>query len=134
MPMQVQRGHGVAILIVMVLGAGCGRLFADRTPAATAPADVRRVTFDILARDNRCEPAVLAADREGRALLITFHVTSAGKRHVFQIPDLGVRTTVPAGTEVSIPVIADRSGIYSYGCTGLAWLGPLDARGKLAIK
>lgn len=122
------------LVIVMVLVAGCGRLFADRTPAATAPADVKRVTFDIVARDNRCEPSVLAADREGRSLLITFHVTSVGKQHVFQIPDLKVRQTVPAGTEVSIPVLADRSGIYSFGCTGLAWLGPLDARGKLAIK
>jgi hypothetical protein len=132
--MRVNRRYAGWLVMAMVLTAGCGRLFADRTPAATAPADVQRVTFDIVARDNRCEPAVLAADREGRSLLITFHVASVGKQHVFQIPDLAVRKTVPAGTEISIPVLADRSGIYSYGCTGLAWLGPLDARGKLAIK
>lgn len=132
--MRGRRRHAAVIVIVLVLTAGCGRLFADRTPAATAPADVKRVTFDIVARDNRCEPSVLAADREGRALLITFRVTSVGKQHVFQIPDLQVRKTVPAGTEVSIPVLADRSGVYSYGCTGLPWLGPLDTRGKLAIK
>lgn len=132
--MQGNQRYAIVLPIVMLLVVGCGRLFADRTPTPTAPPDVKRVTFDIVARENRCEPAVLAADREGRALLITFHVTSVGKQHVFQIPDLEVRKTVPAGTEMSIPVLADRSGIYSYGCTGLAWLGPLDARGKLAIK
>lgn len=130
----MNRRHAAFFVVMMGLVAGCGRLFPDRTPAPTAPADVQRVTFDIVARDNRCEPSVLAADREGRALLITFHVTSVGKQHVFQIPDLEVRQTVPAGTEVSIPVLADRSGIYPFGCTGLAWLGPLGARGKLAIK
>ena len=132
--MRVNRRYAGWLVMAMVLTAGCGRLFADRTPVATTPADVQRVTFDIVARDNRCEPGVLAADREGRAILITFHVTSVGKQHVFQIPDLQIRKTIPAGTEVSIPVLADRSGIYPYGCTGLAWLGPLDTRGKLAIK
>jgi hypothetical protein len=137
--MQVRRRTGrvflgVLGLVVLALAAGCGRLFADRTPTPTAPADVHRVTFEIVARENRCEPSVLAADREGRALLIIFRVTSVATQHVFSIPDLDLRMTVPAGTEVSVPVLADRSGIYQYGCTGLAWLGPLDAKGKLAIK
>ena len=114
--------------------AGCGRLLGDRTPPAGAPTDVRRVTFEIVAQDNRCQPTVLAADREGRALLISFRVTSLGKQHVFLIPDLEVRKTVPAGSQVEIPVLADRSGIYQYACTGLPWIGFFDAPGKLAIK
>jgi len=120
--------------MVLALAAGCGRLFAEKTPTATAPDDVKRVTFEIVARDNRCEPATLAADREGRALMIIFKVNSVAKQHVFLIPDLGVRKTVPAGTEVTIPVVAERSGIYEFGCTGLKWLGPFDSKGKLAIK
>jgi hypothetical protein len=120
--------------MVVALAAGCGRLLAERTPTAAAPDDVKRVTFEIAARENRCEPAVLAADREGRALLITFKVNSVGKQHWFIIPDLDVRKTIPAGTEVSIPVVVERSGIYEYGCTGLRWLGLLDSKGKLAIK
>jgi hypothetical protein len=122
------------LLVGGLLVTGCGSLFADRTPPATASADVRRVTFEIVARDNQCEPLVLAVDRQGRGLLITFRVTSVEKDHVFLIPDLGVRKTIPAGTEVTIPVLADRSGIYPFGCTGLPWLGLTDAKGKLAIK
>jgi hypothetical protein len=41
---------------------------------------------------------------------------------------------VPEGTMVSIPVLAERSGIYSYACTGMSWIGPFTAKGKLAIK
>ncbi len=99
-----------------------------------APADVQRVAFEIVARNNECEPSVLAADRQGRALLITFQVTSVGKQHIFQIPELNVRTTLPAETQVSVPVLVERSGNYSYGCNSFPWLGPLAAKGKLAIK
>jgi hypothetical protein len=120
--------------MVVALAAGCGRLFAERTPTAAAPDDVKRVTFEIVARENRCEPAVLAADREGRAILITFKVNSVGKQHWFIIPDLGVRMRIPAGTEVSIPVVVEWSWLYEYGCTAHRWLGPFDSKGKLAIK
>ena len=130
--MNLQRAG--ALVMVVALAAGCGRLLAEKTPTAAAPDDVKRVTFEIVARANRCEPAVLAADREGRALLIIFKVNGVGKQHWFIIPDLDVRKTIPAGTEVSIPVVVERSGIYEYGCTGLRWLGPLDSKGKLAIK
>jgi hypothetical protein len=117
-----------------VLSAGCSSLFGDRAPISSAPADVKRVTLEIVARDNRCEPSVLAVDRGGRAILITFQVTSAGKEHVFRIPDLDIRRRVPEGTMVSIPVLADRSGIYQYACGGSVWLGLFHAKGKLAIK
>jgi hypothetical protein len=117
----------------LALATGCG-LLAENTPKATAPDDVKQVTFEIVARNNRCEPAVLAADREGRALLINFKVNSVGKEHWFIIPDLNVRKSVPAGTEVTIPVVAEWSAITEYGCTGLRWLGPFDSTGKLAIR
>lgn len=122
---------------VLVLAAGCGRLFGDRVPLATAPDDIRRVTFEIVARESRCEPSVLAVDRQGRAILIMFQVTSVGRQHVFLIPDLGVRKRIPPGVQVPIPVLAERSGIFQYGCTGSTFfgtLGPLDSKGKLAIK
>jgi len=118
----------VALVLCMTLAVGCGRFLGDRVPPASAPAEVKRVTFEIVARENRCEPSVLAADRGGGSLLITLRVTSVGKQHVFLVPDLNIRWTIPPDTEVLIPVVADRSGIYQYGCTGLPWLGPLDAR------
>ncbi len=121
-------------LVMLVLLMGCGRLFADRTPSTNVPAGVKRVTFEMVAHNNRCEPSILAADREGGSILITFQVTSAGKQHVFLIPDLNVRMTVPEGMMVSIPMLADRSGIYEYACTGMPWVGLLAAKGKLAIK
>jgi cupredoxin-like protein len=118
----------------MWLSIGCGSLFKDHLPNESAPADLKRVTFEIVARDNRCEPVVLAADRDGRSLLVTFQVTSVGKQHVFQIPDLEIRKTIPADLQITIPMIADRSGIYSYACNSVPWISPLTATGKLAIK
>jgi hypothetical protein len=35
---------------------------------------------------------------------------------------------------VAIPLLAERSGIYKYGCTSFPWLGPFTTTGKLAIK
>jgi hypothetical protein len=125
----------VAILaVVLLLLPGCGRLFGEHVPAATGAEDVKRAAFEIVARGNQCEPEVLAADREGRAILITFKVTSVGKEHYFLIPDLGVRKVIPTDMEVSILVRVERSGIYQYGCTGSRWLLPWSSKAKLAIR
>ncbi len=126
--------HMGILVPVLVLASGCGLLLPERTPKATGTEELKRVTFEIVARNNRCEPVVLAANREGRALLINFKVNSVGKQHWFIIPELDVRKTIPAGSEVTIPVVAEWSGIFEYGCTGLRWLGPLDSKGKLAIR
>jgi hypothetical protein len=128
------RGSKVGMLVgAMLLPAGCG-LLADKPLPGSTPAQLQHITFEIVAKDNRCQPSVLAADREGRSILITFHVTSVGKSHRFLIPDLDVRTTIPAGTAVAIPVVADRGGIFRYACTSSRWITPLTAKGKLAIK
>ena len=132
--MRVNRSAMLALLGMTLLSVGCGRLFKDRLSDGNAPADLKRVTFEIVARDNRCEPAVLAADRAGRSLLITFQVTSVGKPHVFQIPDLEIRMSIPADSQIAIPMIADRSGVYAYACNSVPWISPLTATGKLAIK
>ncbi|HYL79585.1 MAG TPA: cupredoxin domain-containing protein [Candidatus Acidoferrum sp.] len=125
----------VGLLGMALLSVGCGRLFKDHLSEGKAPPEVQRVTFEIVARDNRCEPAVLAADRGGRSLLITFQVTSVGKSHVFQIPDLEIRTRIPADSQIAIPVVADRSGVYAYACNSVPWISPLmTSTGKLAIK
>lgn len=123
------------ILISLLLPAGgCGTLFGNRGPDQLVPAEAKKVTFEVVAQDNRCEPSVLAADRGGRALAITLQVTSVGKEHTFLIPALNIRQTVAAQTTVNIQVAADRSGIYEYACTNLPWIGPLTPSGKLAIK
>lgn len=133
--MRVNRAVVLSLMGLAVLSFGCSRLFKDRLSDGNAPADLKRVTFEIVARDNRCEPAILAADRDGRSLLVTFQVTSVGKPHVFQIPDLGIRMTIPADNQIAIPVIADRSGIYAYACNSVPWISPLmTSTGKLAIK
>ena len=130
----MNRRTAFLILTVMWLTGGCGWLFADRVPATVTPADVKRVAFDVVARGNRCEPAVLAVDREGRAVMVTFQVISVGKEHVFLIPDLSVRRTVPADSRVDIQLLADRSGIHEYACNSQPWIGPFVTTGKLAIK
>jgi len=123
----------LGLVLALWLAVGCA-LLPENIPKVMAPDDVKRITFEIVARNGHCEPAVVAADREGRSLLINFKVNSVGKDYWFIIPELYVRKMVPAGTEMTIPVVAEWSGIFEFGCTGLRWLGPLDSKGKLAIK
>ena len=123
------------ILLSLLLPiVGCGRLFGDRVPEQLIPAEAKKVGFELVAQDNRCEPAVLAADRGGRALVITLQVTSVGKEHVFLIPDLNIRQTVAPQATVSILLVAARSGVFEYACTNFPWIGPFTTTGKLAIK
>lgn len=129
----MQRSRAVVLCAVLLTG-GCGWLFRDRTPSVLNPADAKRIVFEVVARGNRCEPSVMAVDREGRAVLVTFQVVSVGKEHVFLIPDLSVRRRIPADSRVDIQVLADRSGIYEYACNSQPWIGPFAAPGKLAIK
>ena len=128
------RSVRVVALSTVALAGGCGWLFSDHTPPVLSPADVKRLTIEVVARDNRCEPSVMAVDREGRALLVTFQVFSVGKEHIFLIPDLAVRRRVPADSRVDIQLLADRSGIYDYACNSQPWIGPFATTGKLAIK
>jgi len=130
----VQRTRAIVVLSAMLLTGGCGWLFSDRTPAGVSPAEVKQVTIEVIARGNRCEPAVMAVDREGRAVMVTFQVSSVGQEHVFLIPDLSVRRRVSADSRVDIRVLADRSGIYEYACNSQPWIGPFVTTGKLAIK
>lgn len=125
-----------ALCMLIGLGAfgGCGWLFRDRMPDSVSPAEVKRVTVNVVARDNRCEPSVLAVDRDGRAVMLMFQVASVGKEHIFLIPKLSVRRKVPADSTLEIPLLADRSGIYEYACNSQPWIGPFATTGKLAIK
>ena len=130
----MRRTRAMAVLAALLLAGGCGWLFPDRSPAVLRPADVKQLTLEVVARGNQCEPTVMAVDRGGRAVLITFQVISVGKEHVFLIPDLSVRRKVPADSQLDIQVLADRSGIYEYACNSQPWIGPFVTTGKLAIK
>jgi len=122
------------MVLALLLVPACGRLFGDRMPDAVNPAEAKRVVIEVIARDNRCAPAVVAVDRQGRGVLITFQVISVGKEHVFLIPDLAVRRRVPADGREEIQILADRSGVHEYACTSQPWIGPFASTGKLAIK
>jgi hypothetical protein len=124
----------MAVLGALLLAGGCGWLWSDRSPPVFKPAEVKQLTFEVVARGNQCEPNVMAVDRDGRAVLITFQVISVGKEHIFLIPDLSVRRRIPADSRLDIQVLADRSGIYEYACNSQPWIGPFAATGKLAIK
>lgn len=128
------RLRAIVTLAVLVLGGGCGWLFPDHRYPVLRPADAKQVTIEVVARGNRCEPATLAVDREGRAVLVTFQVTSVGKEHVFLIPELAMRRRIPADSRVDVEMLADRSGIYEYACNSQPFIGPFAATGKLAIK
>lgn len=130
----MRRSSAMAVLGALLLAGGCGWLWPDGSPAAFRPADAKQLTLEVVARGNRCEPTVMAVDRDGRAVLITLQVTSVGKEHVFLIPDLSVRRRIPADSRLDIQVLADRSGIYEYACNSQPWIGPFATTGKLAIK
>ena len=88
----------------------------------------------MIARNYRCEPSVIAVDREGRSALVTVTIRSDGARHVFSIPDLEVRRYLEPGQEMTVEFLAERSGVFAYGCTKFPWISPIDHKGKLAIK
>jgi hypothetical protein len=121
-------------LLVALLATGCSWLFGEHVPPSQTSTEVKRVSFQIVARGGRCEPAVLAADREGGPLLIVFDVTSVGGDHFFLVPDVGIRKLVPAGTRLEIPYLAQRSGVFEIACTSARLITPFTRTGKLAIK
>jgi hypothetical protein len=134
--MRVRRQIRRAGVLLGLLAAtsGCSPVFREGGPPTVASAEAKKIRVEIVARDNRCEPSVLGVDREGRALVITFAVTSAGKGHLFLIPALNLRHRIPRDTMLEIPVVVERSGILDYACTSLPWIGPMTAKGKLAIR
>lgn len=125
---------GVPVMVAWLALGGCGSLSEERGARGSAPADTRRVVFEVVARNGRCEPSVLAADRDGRSLLITFQVTSVDRSHYFLLPDADIRKAIPVNQVVEIPWVADRSGIHAYACTASRWIMPFASTGKLAIK
>jgi len=126
--------------LALVLAAGCQKkifpLFPDGAPSLRAGEGLQEAKLRILAKDYACDPKVIALDRDGRAMKVSFTVVSVGKEHIFSIPDLNIRRTIPANQESTIEFVADRSGIFEYGCSRFPslWMNPLESRGKLAIK
>lgn len=121
------------VLPVMVM-TGCASLLPETAPPAGAPTEAKRLSFAMVARNYRCEPSVIAVDREGRSVLVKVTIRSDGRRHVFSIPDLEVRRYLEPGQETTVEFLAERSGVFDFGCTRFPLITPLDHKGKLAIK
>lgn len=118
---------------VMVL-TGCATLFPETDPPTGAPPEAKRLSFTMIARNYRCEPSVIAVDREGRSALVKVTIRSEGARHVFSIPDLEIRRYLDPGQETTVEFLAERSGVFKFGCTRFPLITPLDHKGKLAIR
>lgn len=131
---RIRHAHFRAWLLLALAAAGCARLFPDASPRVGAPADAKRLSFTILARDHRCEPSVMAVDREGKSALVRVTIRSEGARHIFSIPELEIRRSIEPGQEVAVEFLAERSGVLEFGCTRFPLITPLDHKGKLAIK
>ena len=121
-------------LLLAVSLTGCASLFPESSPPTGAPAAPKRLSFTMIARNYRCEPSVMAVDREGRSALVRVTVRSDGVRHIFSIPDFEIRRYLEPGQEVTVEFLAERSGVFDYGCTRFPVITPLDHKGKLAIK
>jgi len=126
--------RAMVVLLGLLSMTGCARLMPENLPRAAMPADVPHVRFEIVAQGGRCTPSVLAADRQGRAVVLTFQVTSVDRAHFFLVPGASIRKEIPANTRVEISWLADRSGVHEYACTSGRWIGPLTPTGKLAVK
>lgn len=109
-------------------------LFPELSPPSGIPAEAKRLSFTMVARNHRCEPSVLAVDREGRSVLVRINIRSDGAGHVFSIPELEVRRYLESNQEATVEFLAERSGIFEFGCTRFPWISPLDHKGKLAIR
>lgn len=121
-------------LLLVVSVTGCASLFPESSPPTGAPASAKRLSFAMVARNYRCEPSVMAVDREGRSALVRVTVRSDGVRHIFSIPDMGIRRYLEPGQEATVEFLAERSGVFDFGCTRFPVITPLDHKGKLAIK
>ncbi len=131
----VRGGYRIwAWLLPAIALAGCARLFPETSFPAGAPAEAKRLSFTIVARNYRCEPSVIAVDREGKSALVKVTVRSEGARHTFSVPALGIRRYLDPGQEVTVEFLAERSGIFDFGCTRFPLITPFDHKGKLAIK
>lgn len=130
----IQTYWGWPLAFPVIVLTGCTVLFPETSPPAGAPAEAKRLSFTMVARDYRCEPSVIAVDREGRSVLVRVTIRSDGRRHVFSIPDLEVRRYLEPGQETSVEFLAERSGVFDFGCTRFPLVTPLDHKGKLAIK
>lgn len=130
--MQQIRIRLAAFLFIAI--TGCTSLFPEISPPAGIPTEAKRLSVAMIARDYRCDPSVIAVDREGRSALVKVTIRSDGSRHIFSIPDLDVRRYIEPGEEVTVEFLAERSGVFKYGCTRFPWVGPFDYKGKLAIK
>lgn len=126
------RRVGCVGIAICVLAAGCARLLPERAPAPQVPADAKQFRFDLVARNDRFEPEVIAVDREGRAVLVTLKVRAEGRACTFTIWDLGIRRYLQANQEAEVAVTAERSGVYEFGCSALGAL--YGIKGRLAIK
>lgn len=120
-------------MCVMAL-AGCVTLLPESVPFAGAPAEAKRLSFTMIARNYRCEPSVIAVDREGRSAVVKITIRSDGAGHIFSIPDLEIRRSIGPDQEVTVEFLAERSGVFEFGCTRFSLMTPLDHKGKLAIK
>ena len=123
-----------AWLFQATVATGCAGLFPETSPPAGAPPEAKRLAFTMVARNYRCEPSVIAVDREGRSVMVKVTIRSEGARHIFSIPDLEIRRYLEPGQETTVEFLAERSGVFDFGCVRFPFITPLDHKGKLAIK
>jgi len=129
-----RRPGGWSWLLLAIAITGCASFFPETSPSTGAPASAKRLSFTMVARNYRCEPSVLAVDREGRSALVTLILRSDGAKHIFSIPDFGIRRYLEPGQEATVEFLAERSGVFDFGCTRFPVITPLDHKGKLAIR
>jgi cytochrome c oxidase subunit II len=64
---------------------------------------------------------------------VVLELTSLDRKHGFKLPELGIRTEVPAGGTTRIEVTADKAGRFPFACDVFCGDGHEDMNGILIV-
>lgn len=64
---------------------------------------------------------------------VVLELTSLDRKHGFKLPELGIRTEVPAGGTTRVEVTADRPGRFPFACDVFCGDGHEDMTGILIV-
>ncbi len=98
--------------------------------AATAAGAEEPRVIKVTAKKFEFSPAEIHLKRGEHVVL---ELTSLDRKHGFKLPELGIRTEVPAGGTTRVDVTADRAGRFPFACDVFCGDGHEDMTGILIV-
>ncbi len=98
--------------------------------AVTAAAAEEPRVIKVTAKKFEFSPAEIHLKRGEHVVL---ELTSLDRKHGFKLPELGIRTEVPAGGTTRVEVTADKPGRFPFACDVFCGDGHEDMTGILIV-